>query len=522
MEHFDLSEFSQDEILAIAESIKQTRDIRAFNVTCLSHHFTITPISVFHDYIFDRFLKTMYTNAREAVAAPRGYGKTSIISCSIPLFSVCLGLYRFMAICADTSGQAEDYLSVIKEELEFNENIAMLYPHAFGVGKVWRQDRIVTRNGICILALGTGGKIRGRKYKNLRPELVILDDIYNLSHKYSATLSKQVEEWVSNDVLKCGAPGRPLDVYFVGTVIGSTCLLNKFIKGDDYPIWNCKVFKAFISFPKNMELWEKWGEIYKNKRDVDREKKCKKFYIQHRKEMDEGAEVLWPSVSKTPVYDLMCEYYGEGRRAFLLEKQNEPIVEGDRVFDIGMYRFYTSEEFEEVPSNELLYYVYLDATLGNKKMHSKHNPDLYAFTVLAKWLRYNLFFVVDSICGCKPPSHQYEIAYQIVMKYPVFRFYVESISFQDLVYEGIKTLFRRKGAGIVPRRVKSVISKVAKIEALEPFLANHTILLNYNTTELLNEMEDYPNCDKDDALDSLAGCFGAAYKKYRFRCLSVR
>lgn len=517
MKPFDLSEFSDEEVQAIANSIKQNKDIRAFNATCLSAHFDITPISSFHDHLFDSFVTTIHTNAREATAGPRGFGKTSVVSCSIPLFSTCLELYKFIVLGADTAGQAEDYLDVVKDELENNENLAELYPDVVGVGKVWRKDKIITRNDVCILALGTGGKIRGRKYKKWRPQLVILDDIYNLSHKYSPTLSIQLEEWVFNDVLKCGAPGKPLDIFFVGTVLGRACLLYKLINGDEFPIWNSALFKAFKSFPANMDFWEKWGDIFRNKKNPNRIKECKKFYIQNRVKMDEGAEVLWPATSKTPVYSLMSEYYGEGRRSFLLEKQNEPIIEGEKTFDLGAYRFYDEKEWEEVPKNEILFYAYLDATLGDKKSHKKHNPDLYAFTILGKWLKFNLFYVVESICGCKPPSYQYEVAYKLMVKYPIFRFYVESMSFQDLIFQGLKEKFKSLGASKVPRRFITTIAKQAREESIEPYLANHTIILSHKHVELINELEDHPDCDKHDAIDSLAGCFGSAYKAYKFR-----
>ena len=41
----------------------------------------------------------------------------------------------------------------------------------------WSQKEIITRNGIKVLSLGVGQQLRGRRNKEFRPSLIILDDI---------------------------------------------------------------------------------------------------------------------------------------------------------------------------------------------------------------------------------------------------------------------------------------------------------------------------------------------------------
>jgi hypothetical protein len=51
-----------------------------------------------------------------------------------------------------------------------------------GLGNPWGQDRIRLANGVVIEALGTGGKIRGRRNRAQRPTLIVVDDPENDEH----------------------------------------------------------------------------------------------------------------------------------------------------------------------------------------------------------------------------------------------------------------------------------------------------------------------------------------------------
>ena len=64
---------SQREIL---REVFSTR-IDAFAATVLPHYFTI-PFSPLHRYLFNTFRYKIGTDAREAIAAPRGLRKTTV------------------------------------------------------------------------------------------------------------------------------------------------------------------------------------------------------------------------------------------------------------------------------------------------------------------------------------------------------------------------------------------------------------------------------------------------------------
>jgi hypothetical protein len=111
--------------------------------------------------------------------APRGSAKSSWVSWAYVLYVLCHGYERYVMLVSDTATQARLYLANVRHELEENQSLARDHPAAFGHGPVWREERIILRNGCVVEALGTGDKIRGRRHRAERPTLVILDDPQN-------------------------------------------------------------------------------------------------------------------------------------------------------------------------------------------------------------------------------------------------------------------------------------------------------------------------------------------------------
>ena len=83
---------------------------------------------------------------------------------------------------ADGSGpivaQAEQFIADIRNEIEDNEDLVRDFGNLMG-SRVWNSGRIVTANGIHIVGKGANQKLRGIKYNNTRPDIVIIDDLEN-------------------------------------------------------------------------------------------------------------------------------------------------------------------------------------------------------------------------------------------------------------------------------------------------------------------------------------------------------
>lgn len=126
---------------------------------------------------------------------PRGGAKSTSAEMSV----VALGARQKRHYClyvSETQDQADDHVANIASLLEDTE-IGFAYPELgermmgkFGSAKGWRRNRIRTGTGFTVDAVGLDSASRGIKLENLRPDLMIFDDIDSESDGPSATDKK--------------------------------------------------------------------------------------------------------------------------------------------------------------------------------------------------------------------------------------------------------------------------------------------------------------------------------------------
>lgn len=114
---------------------------------------------------------------KRVVAAPRGHAKSTSLTFKGSIHAIVYEYKHYPIIISDSSEQAEGFLDNIR--VEFEENEALKEDFGSLVGKVWRSNVLITSTNIKVEAIGSGKKIRGRKHRNWRPDLLVLDDIEN-------------------------------------------------------------------------------------------------------------------------------------------------------------------------------------------------------------------------------------------------------------------------------------------------------------------------------------------------------
>ena len=161
---------------------KCARDLKSFALTYFPHIF-YKPLSTFHDDMFSDAQSLILdygdTETYFVRAAPRSFGKSRIISVVFPLWCVCYSYRKNLLLLSDTNPQAKEYIQAIKYELENNEKLKSDFGALSGkdIGKIWREDEIVTANEIHIFSKGAGQSLRGSSFNSCRPEVVVLDRV---------------------------------------------------------------------------------------------------------------------------------------------------------------------------------------------------------------------------------------------------------------------------------------------------------------------------------------------------------
>ena len=83
--------------------------------------------------------------------------------------------HRNILLVGASFPRAKDRLIAIKNELVTNEMINYLFGKQ--EGETWGEGKVVTADGVCIQAIGSGTSVRGTRYLNFRPDYVIIDDL---------------------------------------------------------------------------------------------------------------------------------------------------------------------------------------------------------------------------------------------------------------------------------------------------------------------------------------------------------
>ena len=244
---------------------------------------------------------------RRAIEAPRGHAKSTTFTFKDDLHAALYAYKHYIIILSDSSEQAEGFLADIKTELE--ENAALREDFGELEGRVWKSSVILLANGVKIEAIGSGKKIRGRRHKQWRPDLIVCDDLENDENVNTPEQRKKLRDWFYKAVSKAG--DTYTDIVYIGTLLHFDALLANVAKN---PSYKAVRYQGVLSFADNTELWDAWERIFTDLANDKRQEEALAFYEANREEMLQGTAVLWEE--KLSYYDLMVIRISEGEASF--------------------------------------------------------------------------------------------------------------------------------------------------------------------------------------------------------------
>ncbi len=472
----------------IAERRKKVFDKKTgFKYLCQNYfpHYLRNPHpSELHEYLFDRLPKTLTLTKciREALAAPRGEAKSTIVTRLFTLWCILTNQKKYIAIISDTISQSAEFLLAIKMELEFNPRIKTDFPEAFGVGSIWKEEKIVTKNNIKVQCAGAGKSLRGLVYGAYRPDLTILDDLENDKNVLSPMQRDKLYNWLVRTVLKLGVAGEKYDVIYIGTVLHYDSVLNRILHNK---AWHSKVFKALIRYPDNMSLWDEWEAIFLS----DGEDVAEKFYLNHKKEMDKGSKVSWVA---RPLYELMKIRVSDGHDAFDTELQNDPSSGSDAPFNDSIYYWH------ELPQN-LIYFGAIDPSLG--KHGASRDPS--AIIIGGYHQATGVLYILVADIKKRLPDRIISDIIRYQAQYNCLVWAVESVQFQEFFRTELVKRGAVAGVHIPAQPVIPHNDKLLRIESLQPHMFNKVILFHKDQSTLIDQFRHFPKADHDDGCDGV-------------------
>ena len=484
----------------------------------LPSHLKLKP-SRMHCDLFEMLQEVSHQRgARLAIAAPRGHAKSTIVSLAYVLWCICYCTERYIMLISNTLDQANDFLSQIKSELQSNERLLEDFPEVCeqpgsapgsadpgaGVGaRRWTRDEVVTRNDVRLTALGADTKFRGRRYKQHRPTLIVLDDVESEVEVRSDDQRRHKQEWFNKTVLKAGTSAT--NVIVVGTILHYDALLANLIDPRKSPNWTGKKYQAVCSWSKCVQLWEEWERIYCFQTEHEGKngpKVAKQFFESNRDAMLEGTEVLWRELEN--YYTLMEMRISEGRASFDSEKQNEPINPADCYFQESDFHFWddqfdTAEELIAAVGQRGSFYGACDPSLGKLGK----NADDTAIISLLRDSETGVLYVVDADIERRKPDAIIEavIQYERIRKYATFA--IETNQFQQFLSDELQRRSAMASVYVPITDIHNSTDKVGRIQSLQPLIRSGNLRLSRRHIILLEQLRQFPMGKHDDGPDAL-------------------
>jgi predicted phage terminase large subunit-like protein len=448
-------------------------------------HYVKKGNALLHDYLYKRLpaLVDSPNGEHEAIAAPRGNAKSTLVSQIGVIWCVVTGRKRYPLIIMDAFEQAATMLEAIKAELEFNPRLLMDFPEAAGKGRVWQVGTIVTANDAKVQVFGSGKRMRGLRHGPYRPDLVIGDDLENDENVRSPEQRDKLENWLKKTVLSLGPADDTMDVLIIGTILHYDSVLSRLLNN---PLWKRRKFKAIIEWPARMDLWEQWQEILLN----EGAEEAKAFYDQRAQAMQAGAVICWPDGQ--PLYKLMVKRARDGTAAFDSEQQNEP-VQGDNAPFAACITFWVNR------LSDWLFYGACDPSLG--KNGAGRDPS--AILVGGFNRETGVLDVVEAGIRKRLPDRIIEDIIALHRAYRCLVWGVEAVQFQEFLRTELVKRSAKAGCPVPARPITPNADKMLRIESLQPHVANGLIRLHPSQTVLEQQLKHFPAADHDDGPDAL-------------------
>ena len=503
------------------EASIQLRDACAYNQQLFMETFfpdaCTHPFSTMHLDFFALENHRMRENIRgwrDATAAPRGNGKSTLKSKVQVIHKILYGYEHYVLICSANSELARDKVREIRDL--FTENTRLIHTYGPQETRDWRQSDFITACGARIRAFTPRSKARGLLWRNKRPTLILLDDAEDPETVLTPLRRERFAAWYANDVSKLGTADTNFDV--VGTILNPQSLLAELLKNPGY---NARLYHAVIHFADTTEAWNLWGqwrEILLDLQNPQRLHDARAFFDQHEADMLAGTEVLWPESES--YYQLMLSRIVDGESSFWQEKQNTPLGDARYLFNMEAAAYCAVRPNELVRHDQTLVSwndisdlaAYWDPTPDKSQAQGTD----YAACVVVARDTYGYIYVLDAYVKQEASTDQ-QIAEVALMlhQWRVPLLGLEGNSFQSLMANNLRQAIAKLNheAGtdwscdIFP--VVNMKNKILRIRSLEPLVNNHWLqfarTLPAQAYIQMGEFLPVTNAGHDDFPDALEG-----------------
>jgi len=385
---------------------------------------------------------------------PRQHGKSTRMTFAYPLWCMLFKKANFILIIGASKDDAEAQMSNIREAIENNDRIL----DDFGslASTPWNKSFLTLTNGTAVMAKGKGGSLRGRRNKQYRPDLIIVDDTLKDEESDSSRMREKVARWFSRTILPLGTEAM---IVIVNTITNEDDLpsrILKDIKAGKKPGWIGLRFAAEVPSKKG------------GKSDTP----------------------LWPE--RYTWEDLKRIQEEIGSIAYAIEFLSRPLSDEDRIFKAAWIRRVKRSQLPE----KLALYEGIDPATGAH--------DQSAVVLIGREKGSGSIYVISSN-GKKQSTETFKR--RVIDRYRLFRYRragMENVAFQEIYKKEIAAEAAKEGLHLPIRGMKpGRASKEARMIGISPLVENGLLQFGPGNEDLIDQLVGFPAAGYDDLCDAL-------------------
>lgn len=447
------------------------------------------------------------TGTNLAIAAPRGHSKSGIFSNAYVLKGIVFRQlsHRYILVVSETDDLSKKLIGWCNKQLKFNKKLiedfgCLLYENPMANERD-NESSFITRANQLVEASSSGKQLRGKRHGALRPTSVVVDDPSSMNNEGTKEARQKLIDWYNAVVLPIG--GKTTNHILVGTMVSATGLLAHVLKRRDFrPCF----YDAIVSEPEFPKMWEEYIDLYLHGEDGEAET----YYQNHEAAMMLGVETAWEW--RWTYKALMERKANMGTKTFNSEYRNRAFSEDEKFFFTDQFGYYTYYHDPITGDRSCVYdgerYSLRDMSISaawdiamGKSARSCYN----ALVITGRHEATGRIFVLEEYATKEPPHKFMNGIIDRVRSYRPNLLLVETINAQHEFYRQLQEELPRQG--LYSTKVVDVksqkSSKDQRIESLEPYCVNKSLIFNKNHKLLLDQMDAYPYGDYVDSVDAL-------------------
>lgn len=418
------------------------------------------PFSSLTDQLFDILDNPNIQKA--VIAAPRGWGKTSIFNMAYPAKKILFREAKFIVPISCTATQAVTQGENLKRKLQTSALVRELFGEM--KSETFSKDLWITSTGTMVLPRGAGQQVRGILSGDDRPDLIIVDDLEDSEAVKNDEQRKKLKEWFFSDVVNIVDRGsKDWKIVVIGTVLHEDALLVNLLEDPDW-------------FSVKLEL-------------------C-----------DDNFRSNWPDFMSDDEVRALAESYAKKGllHLFFMEYRNS-VITTDAPFQQQFFKYYEEKDHALNVDRDVDNFVIIDPAKTTNMA-----SDYSAIVGIGANMRNQAIYVRDIINEKLHPDELYEKAFAMCKRLNARVLGVEVTGLNEFITHPLKTWITRKGLVLELIELKArggskPTSKEDRVRALVPFYRQGLIYHNKAVCAPLEaQLISFPRSKYWDVMDCTA------------------